>query len=105
MKSLLAVWLALIMVSGCFTQAVRAEEQEAPYEVPAAEPPSPELMLVDVFIVRPVGLAACAVGLLGSIVAMPFASLSENDGEVSRRLIAEPFAYTFTRPVGHFERK
>jgi hypothetical protein len=60
---------------------------------------------VDVFIVRPVGLAACAVGLLGSIVAMPFASLSGNDREVSRRLVAEPFAYTFTRPVGHFERK
>jgi hypothetical protein len=52
-----------------------------------------------------VGLAACAVGLLGSIVAMPFASLSGNDREVSRRLVAEPFAYTFTRPVGHFERK
>ncbi len=105
MKSLLAGWMALMMVGGCFAQAVRAEGEEAPYEAPVAEPPSPELMLVDVFIVRPVGLAACAVGFLGSIVAAPFTSLSGNDREVSRRLIAEPFAYTFTRPVGHFERK
>lgn len=65
--------------------------------------PSGEMMLYDLILVRPVSLAACGIGLVGSLLAMPFAAMSNQDREVSRRLIAEPFAYTFTRPVGHFD--
>lgn len=65
--------------------------------------PSGEMMLYDLVLVRPVAIAACGIGLVGSVLALPFAAMSNSDREVSRKLISEPFSYTFTRPLGHFE--
>ncbi len=57
--------------------------------------------LFDLIILRPMGIAACAVGLAGSIVAFPFAATSGAGSEVGDKLITEPFEYTFRRPIGY----
>ncbi len=62
-----------------------------------------EKILVDVFIVRPFGLAAMAIGAAGSIVAMPWAATSCSGDRVCRELIQKPADFTFTRPVGDLD--
>ncbi len=57
--------------------------------------------LFDIFILRPMGIAACAIGIGTSIVALPFAATSGSGAEVGNKLIAEPFEYTFRRPIGY----
>ena len=57
--------------------------------------------LFDLIILRPMGLAACAVGLAGSLVAFPFALTTGAGAEVGDKLITEPFEYTFRRPIGY----
>jgi hypothetical protein len=65
--------------------------------------PTGEMILYDLVLVRPVSIVACGIGFVGSLLAMPFSAMSNRDREVSQRLISEPFAYAFTRPLGHFE--
>lgn len=57
-------------------------------------------VVIDVLILRPVGLAACVVGLAAAVIALPFAIPSKSTDKVYRALIAEPFLYTFKRPLG-----
>lgn len=62
-----------------------------------------ERILVDVFILRPIGFAATVLGLAGSIPAYPFASMSYSTDRVDRELVQKPWAYTFCRPVGDID--
>lgn len=64
--------------------------------------PDGGIMLADVLIARPIGMAACAVGLVGTVLALPFAAFSGSMNAVAERLVVETFAHTFQRPVGHF---
>ena len=57
--------------------------------------------LFDLLILRPMGIAACAVGLATSVWAFPFAAATGSGAEVGDKLIVEPFEYTFRRPVGY----
>jgi hypothetical protein len=79
-------------------------EAAYPDEEVAGEP-SGELILFDVFILRPLGLAATALGTAGAIVAAPW-SCSDCETRTSqwdlveKKLIREPYDYTFCRPLG-----
>ena len=57
---------------------------------------------VDILLVRPVSLAATVVGTAVFIVSLPFSIPSQSVGSTAQTLIAEPFNYTFTRPIGGF---
>lgn len=57
--------------------------------------------LFDVLILRPLGIASCALGVVTSFVAMPFAVTSGAGYEVGDKLLTEPFEYTFKRPIGY----
>jgi hypothetical protein len=57
--------------------------------------------LFDLIILRPMGLASCAVGVAASLVAFPFAATTGAGAEVGDKLITEPFEYTFRRPLGY----
>ncbi len=59
-------------------------------------------MVVDVFIGRPMGIVATVLGTAVFIVALPFAALSGSVEPVARTLVADPFKFTFARPVGDF---
>lgn len=60
-------------------------------------------IVADVFVVRPIGLAATVIGAAAFIVALPFSIPSRSVHETGRVLVAEPFRYTFARPIGDFE--
>jgi hypothetical protein len=57
----------------------------------------------DIIFLRPAGIVTCAVGLAASVVALPFSLSSNSQEEVAKTLIADPFAYTFKRPVGQID--
>jgi hypothetical protein len=59
-------------------------------------------MVADVLIARPAGLVAIVLGSAAFIVALPFAAISRSVEPVGRTLVAAPFHFTFTRPVGDF---
>ena len=66
------------------------------------EDPSGGAMMFDFFVVRPVGIVATAVGAVAYVVSLPFSALGGNAGAAGQKLISEPAAYTFKRPLGEF---
>jgi hypothetical protein len=109
MLSLLVI-VALLLTSVALPPC-RAQERASPYPQTAPEEPHTsssqttygELMIADVLIMRPLGFAACIIGLTGAVVALPFAAITNSQDAVVRTLIEKPFQYTFQRPVGQVE--
>ncbi|MEN8204659.1 MAG: hypothetical protein ABFS24_01490 [Pseudomonadota bacterium] len=62
--------------------------------------PSGGAMLADTVLVRPLMLTGTVVGLATFIVTSPFSLLGGNIGEAGKKLVVEPAAYTFVRPLG-----
>ena len=67
------------------------------------EDPSGGAMMFDFFIVRPVGIVATAVGTVAFVISWPFSILGGNAGTAGQKLVSEPAAYTFSRPLGEFQ--
>ncbi len=61
---------------------------------------SPEAMLVDFVVARPLGLVATVCGTLVFVVSSPFSALGGNTAEVWDSLVVNPAEYTFHRPLG-----
>jgi hypothetical protein len=95
MKKTIAAVLVLVMLSGVSSAAQAAKE--------TANPPSAEEMALDVVLVRPLGIVSIAAGTVFFIVSLPFTIPSRSVGVAARRLVAEPFKFTFTRPIGERE--
>lgn len=64
--------------------------------------PSGGTMLLDTVLVRPAMLVATVGGLVAFIVTSPFSLIGGNLGEAGSKLVVEPAAYTFVRPLGKF---
>lgn len=60
-------------------------------------------MLIDLVLLRPMGLAATGVGSVVFLVSLPFSLASGGAGSAACELVGEPLAYTFTRPLGEIE--
>ncbi|NPV04551.1 MAG: hypothetical protein HPY67_07455 [Syntrophaceae bacterium] len=71
-----------------------------------AEPPKDGMAIAaDVLIARPVGLVSIVAGTAMFIVSLPFAIPSGSVETAGRLLVADPFKYTFERPLGDFDYK
>lgn len=92
--------LSLVMVASLlilpFGSAAMAQEY---FE---SEDPGGGEMLFDLCVVRPVGLVATAVGAVAFVLSWPFSALGDNTDVASQKLVKEPAAYTFKRPLGEF---
>ena len=101
MKKVVLVSLALFLVAGSFVTAHSQTGSPQAY-FGSREAPSGEAVAVDAIFIRPAGFFSIAAGLVASVVALPFAVVSGSYSTVFRRLIEEPFAFTFSRPIGDF---
>ena len=52
------------------------------------------------FVVRPLGMAATAVGAVIYVISLPFSLAGGNEAEARQKLVVDPATYTFTRPLG-----
>ena len=61
-------------------------------------------MVVDLVLVRPMGLAATVLGAVLTVVGLPFTIPSGSVGSSVQEWIVKPAEYTFNRPLGDFHR-
>ncbi len=59
-------------------------------------------MLYDTVVLRPVGFVATIVGSVFWVVSLPFSAAGGNVDAATTKLVKEPAAYTFKRPLGEF---
>jgi len=57
-------------------------------------------MIVDVLLVRPLGLVATATGTALFIASFPFSLMGRNVKAAAKKMVIEPAKYTFVRPLG-----
>ena len=57
-------------------------------------------MMADAFLFRPFMLASTVVTTATFIITLPFSALGGNVGESADKLVVQPAAYTFVRPLG-----
>ena len=93
-KNLIIVMVAAIMMIPLTASAAEYFE---------AEDPSGGAMLYDVVVVRPVGLLATALGAVFFVISSPFSALGGNIDIAGEKLVKDPVAFTFKRPLGEFE--
>lgn len=67
------------------------------------EPPDPVVMIVDLVIVRPLGLIGLIGGSAFFIVSLPFSALGGNTDDAWESLVVSPAEFTFIRPLGGFD--
>lgn len=67
------------------------------------EEPSSTAIVFDVLITRPLGIVATAVGTAVFIVGLPFTIPTRSVGVAAEKLVVDPLAFTFRRPVGHID--
>lgn len=60
------------------------------------------LMTADLILARPLGIVGTVFGCAVFIVSLPFSALGGNVKQASQKLIKEPAAFTFSRPLGEF---
>lgn len=93
-----SVTLCLLTVSlGAISGGLRAADSAFDSNW-AADPGA--TMLADTVVVRPLELATTIVGVGIWVVGLPFSLPGGNPGDAATELIAKPFEYTFSRPVG-----
>ncbi len=101
MKKRCAVLVLALILMVSFALPALAEEQDGAYRSWEGYPTGEEVAW-DALLARPAGVATCIIGLAVSVVALPFAlaSGSQSRSNLYRGLIAEPFEFTFKRPLG-----
>ena len=67
-----------------------------------AKEPGGGAMIYDLVAVRTTGIVATGVGIVFWVVTLPFSALGDNVDVATEKLVKEPAAYTFKRPLGEF---
>lgn len=95
-KSWMVLGVIAILICGPFANAVLAAEY---FE---AKEPGGGAMVYDFLVVRPIGLVATVIGSAFWVVSLPFSASGDNFDTATKKLVKEPAAYTFKRPLGEF---
>ena len=64
------------------------------------EAPTGEAMAADLVLLRPLAFAATAIGSVLFVASLPFSATGGNAKGALDRLVGEPAAFTFARPLG-----
>jgi hypothetical protein len=59
-------------------------------------------MAGDALVVRPLGICATVIGGAIFVISLPFSALGGNTKPAYDYLLADPFKFTFSRPLGEF---
>ena len=102
----LVTFLILVLLSA--TTVATAQEAVRPYETEGEdetidEPNAAGMILVDAFLLRPLGLAATVLGTATFIVTLPFSLPTRSAGKAAKVLVVKPAKFTFARPLGEVD--
>ena len=103
MKAWFVVFLIIVLFS--VTTLATAQKAAKPDERnKALEPPNPVgAMLLDGFLLRPLGLAATVLGTVAFIATLPFSLPTRSADDAAEVLVVKPAKYTFARPLGEVD--
>jgi len=90
MKKTVALLLALIII---FTSSA----------VFAKDKPDAANIIGDMVLLRPLGVCTVVIGTAFFIVSLPIAVISQSTRQTAEVLVADPFKFTFTRPLGEID--
>ena len=90
MKKTVAILLALMIM--LTSSAVFAKDK-----------PSAGNIIGDMVLLRPIGLCTIVIGTAFFIVTLPIAATSQSTKQTAQVLVADPFKFTFTRPLGEID--
>lgn len=96
-KFTVVVLIASLALLFCQGQTALAQER-----IKALDDDKAGYMMGDLAIMRPLGIAATAVGTVFYVLSLPFSLAGGNEPEARQKLMADPAGYTFTRPLGEF---
>ena len=99
-KKLTSYLMAGVLVMASLSVPLSAAAASSGYMRGFEEEPTGGKMLADAFMVRPFMLAGTVLTTATFIVTLPFSALGGNVGESAEKLVKDPAAYTFTRPLG-----
>ena len=104
MKKAISVSLFLLLLVGPALSALGQDDYNTrcSYSVAGPEAPSTGAIIADFVFVRPFGLIATAIGAVFTVASLPISLPSRSTDTVAEKLVAEPFLYTFSRPLGCF---
>ncbi len=72
----------------------------APAFAAGQDKPDGSIIVLDVLLARPLGIVSIALGVGVFIIALPFTLPTRSVGTAADKLVAEPFKFTFIRPIG-----
>ncbi|MDE2149828.1 MAG: hypothetical protein KGJ55_08360 [Gammaproteobacteria bacterium] len=94
---------ALAILFG-FCAAAGAQSYDTTQSPQPASAPSAGAMAFDLVVVRPLGIAATAIGTVLFIVNLPLTPFEKDaPAQPFHRLVVEPARYTFNRPLGEIQ--
>lgn len=110
MKTSMLIKQALFVIFGCcciFSMNVHASDATLKYRgyyhgFNFGESGSAEAMTADVLIARPIGLVTTVISSTIYVISLPFSLLGGNETQAREKLVKEPMAFTFKRPLGEF---
>ena len=105
-KSWFIVPLILLLLA--VTTPAAAQDAAKPNEADEANetleaPDAAGRMLMDAFLLRPLGLAATVLGTAAFIVTLPISLPTRSADDAAKVLVVKPATYTFARPLGEVE--
>ena len=100
MRKLTTSWAAIGVIAALIIMPFATTVQAQDYF--EAREPGGGAMMYDTIVVRPVGIVATAVGSVFWLVSLPFSALSDSTDMATEKLVKEPAAFTFRRPLGEF---
>ena len=100
MRNFAKLWAVVGVIAAliCVPFATTAQSQEY-FE---AKEPGGGAMIYDMVVLRPIGLVATGVGSVFWLISLPFSASGDNTDMATKKLVKEPAAYTFKRPLGEF---
>ena len=99
--SLILLLLSAATLTSAQETAMPSEEDGTNETLEA--PDSAGMMLLDAFLLRPLGLAATVLGTAAFVVTLPFSLPTRSADDAAKALVVKPAKYTFARPFGEVE--
>ena len=103
-------WFILFLIILLLLATTLAVAQE-PVEPKAADkanetteaPNAAGAIVLDAFLLRPLGLVATVLGAATFVVTLPFSLPTRSADDAAKVLVVKPLEYTFARPLGEVE--
>jgi len=92
-RSLIFAMIAVLVLTMSGFQAVAQDEM-------STEKATGEAMAADLVLLRPLGIAATAIGTVLFVASLPFSAPGGNAKGAFNKLVGEPGGFTFARPLG-----